>query len=64
MTVRRRFSPSEYDRVAKAPDTLADMIHEHPEMKHHRTERLKPIVGEMRGDTTAEDLKLQARLWK
>jgi hypothetical protein len=60
MPLRRRFTPADYVRMAKELDAMADMIHEHPEMNHHTTERLKRIAGEMRGDATTEDQKLHA----
>jgi hypothetical protein len=57
MPREKPFTGRDYDRMAKELEDLADTIHEHPEMNHHTSERLKVMAKEMRGDAKSEYLK-------
>jgi hypothetical protein len=54
MPPEKRFTGGDYDRMAKELEDLADIIHKHPEMNHHTSERLKGMAKEMRGDAKSE----------
>ena len=47
----------DYDRMAKELEEMADVIHQHPEMNHHTSKRLKTMAKEMRGDAKSECVK-------
>jgi len=57
MPPEKRFTGGDYDRMAKELENLADIIHKHPEMNHHTSERLRVMAKEMRGDAKLEKLK-------
>ena len=57
MPPKKRFTGKDYDRMAKELEDLAEIIHQHPEMNHHTSERLKVMAREMRGDAKSEYLK-------
>jgi hypothetical protein len=57
MLPEKQFTGADYDRMAKELEDLAAIIHKHPGMNHHTSERLKTMAKEMRGDAKSEYLK-------
>jgi hypothetical protein len=56
MAARTPFTAVDYNRMAKELETMANTIHEHPEMNHHTSERLKALAAEMRIDADSDYL--------
>ena len=60
MTAHKPFTAVDYNRMAKELETMADTIHQHPEMNHHTSERLKRLAAEMRTDADSDYLLVDA----
>jgi len=56
MAAKKRFTATDYNRMAKELEAMADTIHQHPEMNHHTSQRLKAMAKEMRDDADSEYL--------
>ncbi len=57
MQLQKRFSATDYIRMSKELELLAETIRHHPEMNHHPAERLRAMAAEMRQDAESEVLK-------
>jgi predicted small metal-binding protein len=53
----KKFDATDYNRMAKELEEMADLIHLHPEKNHNTTERLKTLAAEMRQDAASDYLK-------